>query len=170
MQINSDDVPEEYAGSGAFKGLDFQRDLERKMYAYASTHGGENPMAAPAQRMVDFCEGRQSESLPESSYKPGLVNAPLHELLPHFIAGRLQQAFPLIPWRGYYTNEALLVGIESRTSSPIRIKRDPETLQSLTVPGLYPCGEGAGYSGGIVSSALDGIRCAQAAADSYFGL
>ena len=170
VQINSDDVPEEYSGSGAFKGLDFQRDLERKMYAYASTHGGENPMAAPAQRMVDFCEGRQSESLPESSYKPGLVNAPLHELLPHFIAGRLQQAFPLIPWRGYYTNEALLVGIESRTSSPIRIKRDPETLQSLTVPGLYPCGEGAGYSGGIVSSALDGIRCAQAAADSYLGL
>lgn len=166
VQIEPGDVPEEYASAGAFAGLEFQHDLEKAMYDYASSHGGVHPMAAPAQRMIDFCEGRVSADMPETSYKPGVVSAPLHELFPRFIAGRLQQAFPLVPWRGYYTNEALLVGIESRTSSPIRIVRDSDTLQSREVPGLYPCGEGAGYSGGIVSSAIDGIRCANAASEA----
>ena len=102
--------------------------------------------------------------MPETSYHPGVVSAPLHELLPPLIATRLQKAFPRVKMRNYYTNAALLLGIESRTSSPVRIPRDPETLEYVSIPGLYPCGEGAGYAGGIVSSALDGIACALAAA------
>ena len=168
VQIEPEDIPEEYSASGAFKGLDFQKAVERKMWEYAHTRSG-NPMAAPAQRMIDFCNEVVSEELPETSYKPGVVPAPLHELLPGFIASRLQQAFPEInkrSLRGYFTNDALLLGVESRTSSPIRIPRNPETYESDAMPGLLPCGEGAGYSGGIVSSAIDGINCALAAARS----
>lgn len=168
VQVAPEDIPEEYESSGAFKGLDFQRDVERKMYEYAQAHS-ENPMAAPAQRMVDFCEDTVSEDLPETSYKPGVVSAPLHELFPPFIADRLQRVFPEVEhhtMRGYYTNDALLVGVESRTSSPVRILRDPDTCEAESFPGLLPCGEGAGYSGGIVSSAIDGINCAVAAAAS----
>ena len=101
--------------------------------------------------------------LPQTSYHPGAANAPLHELLPEHVSLRLKYAFPEIgnkKMHGYYTNDALLLGVESRTSSPVRIPRDPETLEHLQVAGLYPCGEGAGYAGGIVSSALDGINCA----------
>ncbi len=122
---------------------------------------------APAQRMMDFCRRVESRDLPATTYHPGAVPAPLHELLPSHVSDRLKFAFPQIGsnvMRGYYTNDALLLGVESRTSSPVRIPRDPETLQYASLPGLYPCGEGAGYSGGIVSSALDGIRCADAAA------
>lgn len=128
--------------------------------------GSLHPFAAPAQRMTDFCKGRISADLPETTYRPGVVSAPLHEILPPAVARRLQKAFPLVDKtiRGYYTREALLLGVESRTSSPVRICRDPETLECEGYPGLYPCGEGAGYSGGIVSSAIDGIRCAVAAA------
>jgi uncharacterized FAD-dependent dehydrogenase len=148
--------------------MDFQHDVEKRMYDYAASHAseGDNLMKAPAQRMVDFCEGEMSADLPETSYHPGVVSAPLHELLPAHVAERLQEAFPAVNMhgmRGYYTNEALLLGVESRTSSPIRIVRDPETYQCLQVPGLFPAGEGAGYAGGIVSSALDGINCAEAA-------
>ena len=169
VQIEPEDIPEEYSASGAFKGLDFQKAVERKMWEYAHTRSG-NPMAAPAQRMIDFCNAVVSEELPETSYKPGVVPAPLHELLPGFIASRLQQAFPEInkrSLRGYFTNDALLLGVESRTSSPIRIPRNPETYESDAMPGLLPCGEGAGYSGGIVSSAIDGINCALAAYRSF---
>ena len=169
VQIEPEDIPEEYSASGAFKGLDFQKAVERKMWEYAHTRSG-NPMAAPAQRMIDFCNEVVSEELPETSYKPGVVPAPLHELLPGFIASRLQQAFPEInkrSLRGYFTNDALLLGVESRTSSPIRIPRNPETYESDAMPGLLPCGEGAGYSGGIVSSAIDGINCALAAYRSF---
>ncbi len=124
---------------------------------------GLNPFAAPGQRMMDFCRGVISDSLPVSSYHPGVISAPLHELLPEHVRLRLKYAFPQIGnrMRGYYTNDALLLGVESRTSSPVRIPRDPETLCHPDLPGLYPCGEGAGYSGGIVSSALDGINCAE---------
>ena len=169
VQIEPEDIPEEYSASGAFKGLDFQKAVERKMWEYAHTRSG-NPMAAPAQRLIDFCNEVVSEELPETSYKPGVVPAPLHELLPGFIASRLQQAFPEInkrSLRGYFTNDALLLGVESRTSSPIRIPRNPETYESDAMPGLLPCGEGAGYSGGIVSSAIDGINCALAAYRSF---
>ena len=116
--------------------------------------------------MVDFCEEQLSETLPETSYRPGVVSAPLHELLPENVVSRLQKAFPLVnnKMRGYYTEDALLLGVESRTSSPVRILRENGTFQCPDVPGLFPCGEGAGYSGGIVSSAIDGINCALAAA------
>ena len=173
VQINPEDIPEEYADKGAFAGLEFQKDVERKMWEYAHEHSdSENPFVAPAQRMVDFCEGEDSEDLPETSYKPGVVPAPLHEILPQFIAERLQDAFPIVnqkSMRGYYTNDALLIGVESRTSSPVRIPRNPRNCEADAFPGLLPCGEGAGYSGGIVSSAIDGINCALAAARSLSG-
>ena len=173
VQINPEDIPEEYAGKGAFAGLEFQKDVERKMWEYARDHSGSgNPFTAPAQRMVDFCEGEESADLPQTSYKPGVVPAPLHELLPGVIAERLQDVFPLVnqkTMRGYYTNDALLIGVESRTSSPVRIPRNPRSCEADSFPGLLPCGEGAGYSGGIVSSAIDGINCAVAAARSLSG-
>ena len=167
VQIEPEDIPAEYASDGAFALMNFQRDVERRMYAYVASKGAANPLAAPAQRLVDFCEGQESETLPETSYHPGVVSAPLHELLPPMIAERLQKAFPDVEngrVRGYYTNDALLLAVESRTSSPIRIPRNPKTLQADSVEGLFPCGEGAGYAGGIVSSAIDGINCAVAAA------
>lgn len=165
VQIEPEDVPEEYSSAGAFKGLDFQKALEKRMWEYAHTRSS-NPMAAPAQRMIDFCNGVVSEELPETSYKPGVVPAPLHSLLPEFITSRLQKAFPEVnrhSIRGFFTNDALLVGVESRTSSPVRVPRNPRTFEADSFPGLLPCGEGAGYSGGIVSSAIDGINCALAA-------
>lgn len=158
--------PEDVPGDSPMRLMDFQHEVESRMYEWVSTHGGENPMAAPAQRMEDFCLGKLSKTMPETTYHPGVVSAPLHELLPPVVATRLQKVFPRVKMRNYYTNAALLLGVESRTSSPVRIPRDPETLEYVSVPGLYPCGEGAGYSGGIVSSALDGIRCAEAAAST----
>lgn len=175
VSIEPDDVPEEYKKYGVFSLLNFQHDVEKKMFDYAAEHaeadenGVVNKLCAPAQRMVDFCEEQVSEDLPETSYRPGVVSAPLYELLPECVASRLQKAFPLInnKMRGYYTEDALLLGVESRTSSPVRIVRDAETCQCPQVPGLFPCGEGAGYSGGIVSSAIDGINCAVAAAKLF---
>lgn len=175
VSIEPDDVPEEYKKYGVFSLLNFQHDVEKKMFDYAAEHaeadenGVVNKLCAPAQRMVDFCEEQMSEDLPETSYRPGVVSAPLYELLPECVASRLQKAFPLInnKMRGYYTEDALLLGVESRTSSPVRIVRDAETCQCPHVPGLFPCGEGAGYSGGIVSSAIDGINCAVAAAKLF---
>ena len=181
VQIEPEDIP----GESPFKMMDFQQKVERDMFDWCEKArceaGGkrrrskdgqevpENPMAAPAQRMEDFCLGKKSKKLPETSYFPGVVNAPLHELLPPIVAKRLQKVFPRVKMRNYYTNAALLLGVESRTSSPVRIPRDPETLQYVSARGIYPCGEGAGYSGGIVSSAIDGIRCAEAAASAIAG-
>ena len=162
VQIEPEDVP----GEGPFKLMDFQHDVERRMYDYSQSQGAANPMAAPAQRMEDFCLGKLSKTMPPTSYHPGVVSAPLHELLPPHVAQRLQKAFPRVKMRNYYTNAALLLGVESRTSSPVRIPRDPETLEYVSLPGIYPCGEGAGYAGGIVSSALDGINVATAVAAS----
>ena len=162
VQIEPEDVP----GDGPFKLMDFQHDVERRMYDYAQSQGAANPMAAPAQRMEDFCLGKVSKSMPPTSYHPGVVSAPLHELLPPMVATRLQKAFPRVKMRNYYTNAALLLAVESRTSSPVRVPRDPETLEYVSLPGIYPCGEGAGYAGGIVSSALDGINVAVAVARS----
>lgn len=174
VSIEPDDVPEEYKKDGVFSLLNFQHDVEKKMFDYAAEHaeadenGVVNKLCAPAQRMVDFCEEQLSEDLPETSYRPGVVSAPLYELLPECVSSRLQKAFPLInnKMRGYYTEDALLLGVESRTSSPVRIVRDDD-FQCPQVPGLFPCGEGAGYSGGIVSSAIDGINCAVAAAKLF---
>lgn len=169
VSVEPDDVPEEYKKYGVFSLLNFQHDVEKKMYDYVAGHSdgeGTNRFRAPAQRMVDFCEEQMSEDLPETSYRPGVVSAPLNELLPECVSSRLQKVFPLInnKMRGYYTEDALLLGVESRTSSPVRIVRGDD-YQCPQVPGLFPCGEGAGYSGGIVSSAIDGINCAAAAAE-----
>ena len=166
VQIEPGDQPEQYTGPFAL--MDFQRDVERAMYRYAQEHGAKHPFTAPAQRMKDFCRGLVSKDLPKTSYHPGTVSAPLHELLPEHVASRLRKVFPMVErgMRGYYTNDALLLGVESRTSSPVRLPRNPETQEHVDVPGLYPCGEGAGYAGGIVSSALDGINCAIAAANA----
>lgn len=167
VSVEPEDAPETYRRDGAFCLLNMQRDVERRMYDYAAGCGVSNPLAAPAQRMGDFCRGALSRDLPSGSYHPGTVPAPLHELLPPMVAGRLRRALPLVDrkMRGYCTNAALLLGVESRTSSPVRVVRDPETLQAPLWQGLYPCGEGAGYSGGIVSSAIDGIRCADAVSE-----
>ena len=146
----------EYSSYDPLALLRFRQDIEREMFNFTSS------LKAPAQRMMDFCRKTPSADLPQSSYLAGTANAPLHEMLPPFIFTRLKYALPQVNYKmkGYYTNDALLLGVESRTSSPVRIPRDPETLQHISLKGLYPAGEGAGYSGGIVSSALDGIRCA----------
>ncbi|GHE28206.1 NAD(P)/FAD-dependent oxidoreductase [Sphingobacterium griseoflavum] len=157
IQINIDDVPAAAADPLAL--LAFQKDIERKAYQA----GGGN-LIAPAQRMVDFVESRVSNDLPENSYKPGTRSTDLNEILPTFVHQALRGALPLFgkKMKGYYTNEAILVGVESRTSSPIRIPRDKFSLQHPEVAGLYPCGEGAGYAGGIVSAAIDGMNCIDA--------
>lgn len=118
---------------------------------------------APAQRMADFVNGRLSYDLPKSSYAPGLISSPLHFWLPSFISKRLQEGFKAFgkSSHGFLTNEATLIAIETRTSSPIRILRDNESLQHIRIKGLFPCGEGAGYAGGIVSAGVDGERCAE---------
>ena len=158
VQIEPEDVP----GDDPFRLMDFQHDVEKKMFDYCAQFNPENAMTAPAQRMEDFCLGKLSKKMPETSYHPGVISAPLHELLPPMVADRLRKVFPRVKIRNYYTNAALLLGVESRTSSPVRIPRDAESLEYVSMPGIYPCGEGAGYSGGIVSSAIDGIRCAEA--------
>ncbi len=164
VQINPEDVPKEYLKYGALSLLRFQEDVEKKIFDYTAKAGLSNPFAAPAQRMIDFCKSRLSKELPETSYQAGVVSAPLHDLLPDFVVQRLQKVFPLVDkqgMRGYYTNDALLLAVESRTSSAVRINR-LDNYQAPDLEGIYPCGEGAGYAGGIVSSAIDGINCALA--------
>lgn len=138
-------------------GLAFQQKLEQLAY----THGGA-PSLAPAQRMRDFVEGKMSNSLPACSYLPGMISSKLDEWLPAHIGKRLQQGFLDFDkkHKGFLTNEAVILGVESRSSSAVRIDRNLETMQSISTPLLYPCGEGAGYAGGITSSALDGINAA----------
>ncbi len=157
VQVNLEDIPQ--VARYPFALMDFQHEVEERAYVL----GGGN-LVAPAQRMVDFVEGKLSNSLPVNSYKPGTKSVPLVDVLPAFIHDALRKALPLFgkKMKGYYTNEAVLVGVESRTSSPIRIPRDRVTLQHPQMSGLYPCGEGAGYAGGIVSAAIDGINCADA--------
>lgn len=141
--------------------LHFQEELERQCWL----QGGRR-QTAPAQRMVDFTRKKLSYDLPESSYSPGLISSPLHFWMPEFIAGRLSQGFQQFGRNshGFLTNEAVMIGVETRTSSPVRIVRDKDTLQHITLRGLFPCGEGAGYAGGIVSAGIDGERCAEAVA------
>ena len=140
--------------------LRFQQEIERLAF-----DAGGGSLVAPAQRMIDFVENRISANLPENSYLPGTKSTALKEILPGWINERLRKALPAFgkKMKGYYTNEAILVGVESRTSSPVKIPRDKETLQHPQVSGLFPCGEGAGYAGGIISAAIDGINCAFAA-------
>jgi hypothetical protein len=117
----------------------------------------------PAQRLVDFVHGRQSKDVPATSYKPGVTSVELRSVFPDFIYQSLQEGFKMFgkSMRGYLTNEAVLHAPESRTSSPVRIPRDWDTLEHTTIKGFYPCGEGAGYAGGIVSAAIDGMKCAE---------
>ena len=144
--------------------LHFQEELERQCWL----QGGRR-QTAPAQRMLDFTRKKLSYDLPESSYSPGLISSPLHFWMPSFISKRLSLGFQQFgrSSHGFLTNEAVMIGVETRTSSPVRIIRDKDTLQHVTVRGLFPCGEGAGYAGGIVSAGVDGERCAEAAAN-YF--
>ena len=143
------------------EGIVFQEELERQCWLQANMK-----QTAPAQRMTDFVNGRLSSSLAPSSYAPGLIASPLHFWLPPFISSRLREAFKL--WgrqkHGFLTQEATVIGVETRTSSPVRILRNGETLQHVRIAGLFPCGEGAGYAGGIVSAGVDGERCAEAVA------
>lgn len=142
-----------------FGGLMLQKELEQRAYQLAN-----ETQSAPAQRVTDFVSGKVSSTLPRSSYIPGLTTAPLHSELPEFITSRLKKALSLFEkkMKGYYTEEAILVGVESRTSSPVRIPREKENFMHPEVKGLFPCGEGAGYAGGIVSAAIDGENCANA--------
>lgn len=155
IQINLEDVPG--SDSNPFALLDFQREIEKRAFEV-----GGGKMVAPAQRMIDFVEGRISKDLPENSYKPGTVSADLTQVLPKFVYEALRGALPIFgkKMKGYYTNEAILVAVESRTSSPVRIPRDKLSLQHPEIKGLYPCAEGAGYAGGIISAAIDGMNCA----------
>ncbi|MDR6941575.1 NAD(P)/FAD-dependent oxidoreductase [Mucilaginibacter pocheonensis] len=157
VQINMEDVPGD--NNDPFKMLRFQQQIE-----HAAFLAGGGKLVAPGQRMVDFVEGRLSNDLPANSYLPGTRSVELKEILPLWIHKRLQKALPVFgkKMKGYYTNEAILVGVESRTSSPVKVPRDKETLQHPQVAGLFPCGEGAGYAGGIISAAIDGINCALA--------
>lgn len=136
----------------------FQESLERDCWQQ-----GNRQQTAPAQRMADFVNGRLSFDLPKSSYAPGLISSPLHFWMPKFIVSRLQEGFRVFGRKshGFLTNEAVLIATETRTSSPVRILRDRETLQHVRLQGLFPCGEGAGYAGGIVSAGIDGERCAE---------
>lgn len=169
VQINPEDIP----GNDPLRGLAFQEKLERLAYEQGSLPQplpegkGFRPNAAPAQRLKDFVEGRASKDLPPCSYLPGIVPSRLDQWLPTHIGKRLQQGFRDFDrkYPGFLTNDAVVVGVESRSSSAVRIPRDPETLQSVSTPLLYPCGEGAGYAGGITSSALDGINAALKIAD-----
>ncbi len=159
VEINADKDLYKYEQFGPLKGLEYQKDLEK----LAFTAGGRT-QTAPAQRLTDFVEGKLSNTLNSCSYQPGLKSAPLHSLLPKLIGSRLRQGFVAFgqKMKGYYTSEANVVGVESRTSSPVCIPRN-EHLEHPEVSGLFPCGEGGGYAGGIVSAAMDGERCAEAA-------
>lgn len=148
-------------GGSSLNMLFLQEHLERLCWQQ-----GNRRQTAPAQRMADFVNRRLSADLPESSYAPGLIASPLHFWLPPFIAGRLAKGFQQFGRnaRGFLTNEAVMIAVETRTSAPVRIVRDRDTLQHVRLRGLFPCGEGAGYAGGIVSAGVDGERCAEAAA------
>jgi uncharacterized FAD-dependent dehydrogenase len=159
VEINADVDLYKYEKYGVLKGLEFQKDMER----LAFTAGGRSQVA-PAQRLTDFVEGKLSTDLNPTSYQPGLKSASLHSLLPKSIGGRLRKGFTAFGQKmnGYYTDQANVIGVESRTSSPVNIPRK-ENLEHPEVEGLFPCGEGGGYAGGIVSAAMDGERCAEAA-------
>lgn len=150
--------PEDVEGDDVLRVLRFQEELE-----YLCWQQGNMRQTAPAQRMSDFVNGKLSYDFPKSSYAPGLISSPLHFWLPDLVSDRLREGFKVFGRKshGFLTNEAVLIGVETRTSSPLRIVRDGDTLQHVRIQGLFPCGEGAGYAGGIVSAGVDGERCAE---------
>ncbi|MDR0829483.1 MAG: FAD-dependent oxidoreductase [Prevotellaceae bacterium] len=161
VEILPEDLTD-YQQFGELSGLHFQQDLETLAFA----NNGGRLQTAPAQRLDDFVRGKLSADLPECSYLPNIISSPMHFWLPQIVGKRLQNGFKLFDkkMKGFITSEAVILGVETRTSSPIRILRDSETLQHVQIEGLFPCGEGSGYSGGITSSAIDGERAAEAAA------
>uniref|UniRef100_UPI004048BDD1 FAD-dependent protein n=1 Tax=Algoriphagus sp. TaxID=1872435 RepID=UPI004048BDD1 len=163
VSVELEDLPE-YQKYGPLAAMHFQAEVEKRAWEM----GGKN-QAAPAQRMVDFVNKKVSGSLLDTSYQPGLEAVEMRGVLPDFIAARLAMAFEAFgqKMKGYYTNEAQLIGVESRTSSPVRIPRDKESFEHPQIKRLYPCGEGAGYAGGIVSAAMDGERCAERLVERY---
>lgn len=156
VEIRPEDLLKE-GFNGILAGLEFQEQLEATCFANG------RGQTAPAQRMEDFVRGRLSSSLPSSSYTPGVISSPLHFWMPQFITQRLKGGFEQFGRKahGFLTNEALMIGVETRTSSPVRIPRNIDNMQHIRLEGLFPCGEGAGYAGGIVSAAIDGERCAE---------
>ena len=150
-----------WAKHGVFSAMEFQADVERRLF-----EAGDGSQRGPALRLTDFVQGKLSKDLPGSSYIPGLYPAPLHQLMPDFIYRRLREGLVQFGkmMRGYYTESAIVVGTESRTSAPVRIPRDGATLMHPEVSGLFPCGEGAGYAGGIISAAMDGQNVGRAVA------
>ncbi|MCM4155207.1 FAD-dependent protein [Gramella sp. AN32] len=163
VSVEPKDLPN-YQEDDPFVCLDFQKMVERACWEAAG-----KTQKVPAQRMIDFVEGRLSKDFPKTSYQPGIVSVDLNKVLPDLISKRLRKAFIQFgkKLKGYYTNEAVLHAPESRTSSPISIPRNPETLEHIEIKGLYPCGEGAGYAGGIISAAIDGINCVDAITKKY---
>ncbi len=158
VEVRPEDT-NDYRQSGTLAGLELQKTLERKAWE----QGGKT-QRAPAQRLTDFIKGAESWSLPKVSYFPGVTSSSLHEWMPEFIGRRLSVGFRLFDsmMKGFITEEAVVVGVESRTSSPVRIPRDSLKMNHVRISGLYPCGEGSGYAGGIISSAVDGMRAAEA--------
>ncbi len=163
VAIELDDL-KAYHKYGAFSALEFQKEIEHKAWI-----AGGKSQIAPAQRMNDFVNRKVSTSLLKTSYQPGLRSVSMDEVLPDFVAERLREGFKLFgkKMKGYLTNEAQIIGVESRTSSPVLVPRDRESFEHVQVKRLYPCGEGAGYAGGIVSAAMDGERCAEKWAEKY---
>ncbi len=163
VSINPQDLPN-YREDDPFVCLDFQ-----KMVEYDCWKAAGETQRVPAQRMIDFVENRTSTDFPKTSYQPGLTSVNLNEVLPQLIASRLRQAFVAFgkKMKGYYTNDAVLHAPESRTSSPVSIPRDPLTLEHVEIKGLYPCAEGAGYAGGIISAGIDGINCMDRVLEKY---
>jgi hypothetical protein len=165
VEVGAEDLAA-HGTDGVLAGIALQRSLEHAAFVA----GGGN-LVAPAQRLVDFVEGRPSRDLPRCSYRPGTRPVALHELLPAAIADRLRAGLRAFAgrMRGYLSDEAVVVGVETRTSSPVRIPRDPASCTHPQAAGLFPCGEGAGWAGGIMSAALDGRRTATALADALVG-
>lgn len=164
VAINEPDF-ERYGKDGPLAALRFQAEVEQRAW-----NAGGKTQAAPAQRLQDFVQDRLSASLLDTSYQPGLTSVELKEVLPGFVTESLRQGFKAFgqKMKGYLTNEAQIVGVESRTSSPVRIPREDDSLEHPQIARLFPCGEGAGYAGGIVSAAMDGERCAEAVVKKYF--
>lgn len=165
VAVDNDDL-KKYAKYGALAGMYYQKEVEQAAFAVSGKQ------AAPAQRLIDFTQKKVSSTLPETSYQPGVVSSELGEVLPESISYRLRKAFKSYnkKMKGYLTNDAIILGVESRTSSPVRIPRNSETLEHVQIKRLYPSGEGAGYAGGIVSAAMDGENCAKMMAKKYFDI
>ena len=164
VEINPEDLPEEFKIHEELCMMKYQEYVERICYEAAG-----NSQKAGAQRMLDFVEGRPSKDLPNTSYAPGIQHSRLDKWMPFYISNRLRKGFKVFgrSARGFLTNDAIVIGMETRTSAPVRIPRDNAELNHINIKGLYPCGEGAGYAGGIVSAAIDGERCAEALFSHY---